>query len=146
MSRSLKVLCIGLVIVASVGTASADDQSVVEYRQQIMKTLSEQTAALGKILSGAIPDTNAVAHMETLALTASTALKAFEPKVPGGEARPEVWTNWDDFSKRMKKFADTSAQMSKAAQEDGKDAGLAYVIEALSCKGCHDTYSKVQGQ
>lgn len=146
MRRLQQVWCVGLVAFASAGTAMADDKSVVEYRQHIMNTLHEQTAALGKILSGVIPDTNVVAHMDALALTASTALKAFEPKVPGGEAKPEVWTNWADFSKRMENFAKSTAAMSKAAHEQGKEAGLNYVIEALNCKGCHDTYSKVQPQ
>ncbi len=34
----------------------ADDKDVVDYRQHIMKSLEQQTAALGQILSGAGPD------------------------------------------------------------------------------------------
>jgi len=124
------------------GTASADDEDAIAYRQHIMKSLQEQTAALGKIMSGAAPDDNAVAHMETLALIASTALKSFEPKVPGGESKPEVWGDWDDFSGRMRKFAELTATMAQAAREGGKDAGLAHAIEALNCKSCHDVYRK----
>src|SRR4051812_4109116 len=74
-----------------------DDKDVVDYRQHIMKSLEQQTAALGQILSGAGPTENTVAHMETLALTASIALKSFEAKVPGGAAKPEVWKDWADF-------------------------------------------------
>src|SRR5258705_12146512 len=80
----------------------ADDKDVLDYRQHIMKSLEQQTAALGQILSGAGPAENTVAHMETLAVTASIALKSFEAKVPGGAAKPEVWKDWADFSKRMK--------------------------------------------
>jgi cytochrome c556 len=123
-----------------VTTASADDKNAIDYRQHIMNTLNEQSAALGQILSVAVPDDNVIAHLDAIALTASTALKAFEPKVPGGEAKPEVWSNWADFSKRMKDFAQKTAEMSKTAHEQGKDAGLANVIDALSCKSCHDTY------
>lgn len=120
--------------------AAADAQDVIDYRQHIMKTLNEQAAALGEILSGAIPDDNAIAHMDALALTAATALKAFEPKVPGGESKPEVWSQWTDFSKRMNDFAQRTAAMAKVAHEQGKDAGLGHVMDALSCKKCHDTY------
>jgi cytochrome c556 len=122
--------------------AGADAQDTIDYRQHIMKTLNEQAAALGEILSGAIPDDNAIAHMDALALTASTALKAFEPKVPGGESKPDVWSQWADFSKRMNDFSQKTATMAKVAHEQGKDAGLANVMDALSCKKCHDTYRK----
>jgi len=120
--------------------AAADNNDVIDYRQHIMNTLNEQAAALGEILSGAVPDDNVIAHMDALAITASTALKAFEPKVPGGQAKPEVWGNWADFSKRMNEFAQGTAAMAKLAHEQGKDAGLAKVMDALSCKKCHDTY------
>lgn len=124
------------------GAAAADDEDVIAYRQHIMNSLQEQTAALGKILSGAVPDDNAVAHMEALALIASTALKSFEPKVPGGDSMPEVWGDWEDFSGRMQEFARLTARMAQAAREEGKDAGLSHAIEALNCKGCHDVYRK----
>jgi cytochrome c556 len=122
--------------------ARADNQDAIEYRQYIMNTLNEQAAALGEILSGAIPDDNVVSHMDALALTAATALKAFVPKVPGGEARPEVWSQWDDFSRRMNDFAEQTASMAKIAHAQGKEAALAKVMDALSCKKCHDSYRR----
>lgn len=124
------------------GAASASDEDAIAYRQHIMNSLQEQTAALGKIMSGAVPDDNAVAHMRALALIASTALASFEPRVPGGESKPEVWSDWADFSRRMEEFARLTAKMSQAAQEGGKDAGLEHAIEALNCKSCHDVYRK----
>jgi cytochrome c556 len=32
--------------------------------------------------------------------------------------------------------------MAKLAHEQGKEAGLAKVMDALSCKKCHDTYRR----
>jgi cytochrome c556 len=79
--------------------------------------------------------------MDVLAMTAQTALKAFEPKVPGGEAKPEIWSNWADFSKRMTEFAQQSAAGAKIAKEQGKDAALVQLVNlADDCKGCHETY------
>ena len=118
----------------------AEDKDVIEYRQHIMKSLEQQTAALGQILSGAGPAENTLAHMETLALSASIALKSFEAKVPGGAAKPEVWKDWTDFSKRMKEFAEKSAEMAKVGREQGPEQAAMLVIEALPCKGCHDVY------
>jgi cytochrome c556 len=134
------------IFIAVVGAASllpmafAGDKEVIDYRQHIMNTLNEQSAALGQILSTAIPGDNAAAHINAIALTASTALKAFEPKVPGGEAKAEVWANWADFSKRMNEFAQKTSQSAKMAKEQGADAALDNVLDALTCKSCHEIY------
>lgn len=123
------------------GAAFADDKNTIEYRQHVMKSMDGPAAALGQIVSGAVPDDDAAAHMEALALTASIALRAFEAKVPGGEAKPEIWSHWSDFSKRMKEFAQKTAEATREIKAKGKDADLAtLVVDALNCKGCHETY------
>jgi adenylosuccinate lyase len=143
MKRSVTIIfAAALLSLPGMAGVAADNNDVIDYRQHIMNTLNEQAGALGEILSGAIPDDNVIAHLDALALTASTALKAFEPKVPGGQAKPEVWTNWADFSQRMNDFAQKTAAMAKLAHEKGKEAGLAMVMDALSCKKCHDTYRR----
>lgn len=136
-----RLLAVPLLALSLLPTASmADDQDVIDYRRHIMETLKAQTAALGMIMSGAIPDDNVIAHIDILAATAATALKSFEPKVDGGDARAEVWAQWDDFSARMNDFAAKTAAMSKTAHEKGKDEALLQVMDALTCKQCHDTY------
>jgi cytochrome c556 len=117
-----------------------DDKNVVEYREHIMVTLQEQAAAIGQILSGTIPDENSAAHFEAVALTAKTALKAFEPKVLGGQAKPNVWSDWVDFSKRMNDFAEKTRQTATIAKTQGNSAAMATIVDAFSCKSCHDIY------
>ena len=125
----------------------AADQDIIQFREAVMKTLNEQSAILGEIASGAVPDDNLVVHMDELALTASTALKAFEPKVQGGEAKPDVWAKWPDFSKRMSDFAQQTAAGAKIAKDQGKDAAMVQLINyADSCKGCHDMYRQEKDQ
>ena len=114
--------------------------AVVDYRRDIMATLNEQSQALGMIVAASVPDENASAHLQIIALTAAAALRSFEPKVPGGEARDEVWTNWADFSKRMNEFATATALAARNAKEKGPGAGLADIDKTLSCKSCHDLY------
>ncbi len=130
------LLALALLPVAS----TADDQDVIDYRKHIMTTLQAQVAALGMIMSGAIPDDNVVAHMDIIAATAAIALKSFEPKVEGGDAKPEVWAQWDDFSARLNEFAERTSAMAKTAHEKGKDEALLQAMDALTCKQCHDTY------
>ena len=141
MNRASKALYVTALTAIGISTsASADDKDAIAYRQHIMKAMNEQTAALGQILSGVVPDDNAVAHINAIALSAATALKSFEPKVAGGESKPEVWSKWPDFSKRMTEFAEKTANAAKLANEQGKDAALASILDVLTCKSCHDVY------
>jgi cytochrome c556 len=125
---------------AAPAASNAGDQNVIDYREHIMNTLNEQSDALGMILATTIPPDNAAAHLEIIALTASTALKAFVPKVPGGQSKPEVWSDWPDFSKRMNELAAKTADVAKIAQQKDAQAALPGVIDALTCKSCHEIY------
>ncbi len=120
--------------------ARADDQDAIEYRQRVMESLNAQAAILGQIVSGAVPDDNVEKHLDILALLASTAQKSFEPKVQGGKSKPEVWSNWADFSKRMDEFAVKTAEAAKIAHTQGSQAALSNMLDVLSCKSCHDKY------
>ncbi len=136
-----RILAAPLLVLALLPLASvADDQDVIDYRRHIMETLKAQTAALGMIMSGAIPDDNVVAHIDIIAQSAAIALKSFEPKVEGGDAKAEVWAQWDDFSARMNDFAARTAAMASTAHEKGKDEALLQAMDALTCKQCHDDY------
>lgn len=122
------------------GTWAAEDKDAIEYRQRVMRAMDAQTAALGMILSGVIPEDNFVGHLDLIAMMAAGALSGFEAKVPGGESSPDVWTKWPDFSQRMKAFAEGTARAAKIAREQGKDAVMGEIASALSCKSCHDAY------
>jgi cytochrome c556 len=140
--RGLKIL-IAAVVVAGTSPApavGADDEDVIEYRRHIMNSLNEQAAMLGQIVSTAIPNDNVITHLDALALLASTALESFEAEVPGGKARPEVWSDWDDFSTRMNEFAEKTSEAARLAKENGKENALANILDVLSCKSCHDVY------
>lgn len=141
MNRLLKFVG-GFVFVAALlpAAASADNKEIIEYRQHIMNALNEHGASLGMIMSFAVPDDNTVAHFEAIALLSKTALEAFEPKVQGGESKPEVWTQWADFSKRMKEFAQNSEMVAKLGATQGKEVAMNHVLDALPCKACHDVY------
>ena len=118
----------------------ADDQDTIDYRQHIMKTMGEQAAAIGQILQQKAPPDNFAVHVQILAVTAATAKKAFEPKVLGGEAKPEVWAKWADFAKRLDDLTAATADLAKTAAAGGIAATAPKVQTALTCKSCHDTY------
>ena len=144
MTRLVKFIG-GFAVVAAMAVsapmvAKADDKDVIDYRQHIMKTLDAQTAAIGMVVSTQVPDDNLVQHTEAIALAAKTALKSFEAKVAGGESKPEIWANWADFSKRMNEFVEKTDKMAKAAKTGGVPVVMEQMVDALTCKGCHDVY------
>ena len=120
--------------------ARADDQDIIDYRVHIMKTMGEQVAAIGEIVQQKAPADNFSTHIQILAVTAATARSAFEPKVPGGKAKPDVWTKWADFSKRLGDLTAATADLAKTAKDGGVAATAPKLQAALTCKACHDLY------
>jgi len=145
--RAIKAAAIATVLFSTlspIAAGAAEDKDVIAYRQGIMKALDAQTAALGMMLSGAIPPDNLVSHLETIALIAASSLESFRPNVPGGESNPEVWAKWADFETRMNDFSTNIAKVAKLGKEQGQDAIMNDLAPALSCKSCHDHYRKKQ--
>jgi cytochrome c556 len=135
-----RLACITLLVLGSRGAMGADDQDVITYRQLIMKQLDAEAAALGMMVSGQISSDALSLEAKSVANAAQAALKAFEPKVLGGEAKPDVWAKWPDFQKRMQEFAKKSAEMAKVSESGNVAAVTDLMVDALPCKECHDTY------
>lgn len=129
-------------VLMSAPVCMAEEQDAVEYRQRLMRIISEQSGAMGQIMATLIPEDKAIEHIETMAITAAASLRAFEKKVPGGDSKDEVWSDWEDFSSRLRKLAEGSAQALEVARSQGAEAGLATAALAMECKGCHERYRK----
>jgi len=132
----------GLIFAGLLGvsaTVCADDQDVIDYRKHVMKTLGEQLAAVHMILDKKAPQDAFATDLKVIATVATQAKSAFEPKVAGGNSKPEVWSNWPDFAKRLDALTAATASLAKAAQ-DGGPAAAGSKLDTLDCKGCHDVY------
>lgn len=142
------VMLAGLASLGALGLSAAawaDNQDVIDYREHVMKTLAAQVGAIELIVQHKVPaedDSNLATHLKILAMTASTAKAAFKDNVPGGEAKPDIWSNGGlaaDFSKRMDELAANTADLEKSA--DGNPSAVAGKLQSvLTCKGCHDQY------
>jgi cytochrome c556 len=135
----LRLLATALLASTWLSNAFADDQETVDYREHVMKTMGEQVAAIIQMQKSQIASTNLTVHTQILALTATTAKSAFTPKVAGGKAKPDVWANWQDFSKRLDDLVAATADLDKAAKAGGLAPAVAK-LQSLPCKGCHDNY------
>jgi cytochrome c556 len=118
----------------------ADAEGIIFERQQIMLQLGKDSEVLGDIAAGTRkPDDMAkVAH--SIAQGARDSLAAFQPNVPGGRSKPEVWSNWPDFKQRMEAFATNADKMAKIADTGSVPAVIEVMSQGLPCKDCHDVY------
>lgn len=116
------------------------DAAVLD-RQLIMQDLEKDSDMLGKIVSYEVKPDKLKEVTAALAKSAKDSYESFKINAPGGGAKPEVWSNWADFSARMEKFVANTEKMDKAAQNGATVASVTeMLIDALPCKECHDSY------
>ncbi len=131
-------LALVIALLAAPGAASGDDQDVIDYRHHVMKTIGEQVGAIQLILEKRVPADNLATHLKVIAAAAPQAKSAFTPEVAGGRAKPEIWADWADFSRRLDEFVAGAQALGQAADTDA--AGAAAKLSTLNCKGCHEIY------
>ena len=140
LSQFAAALAVATVAALPLAAQASDPTDIIDYRKHVMKSLGEQSASMAMTLQGKAPAENFVLHAETLAIVASTALQAFKEKVEGGGAKPDVWAKWPDFEKRMNDFVAKTELLAKSAKTGGVPVVMEMMVDALTCKGCHDIY------
>ncbi len=136
-----KVIAVLLVGVATVAIASDAADPTVKARQDLMVSISGATKTLGDMAQGNVPFDVAAAEAAKAALvTASGEIAArFEPQAtdPKSKAKPEIWTNWDDFVAKAGALnaAATAADVSSAAA-----IGASMGAIGGTCRNCHTSY------
>ncbi len=142
LRRSVALLLSALLAFGVQSFCRADDDDTIDYRRHIMHSMGEQYAAIDMILQKQVPADSLSTQLHALSLTASAARKAFEPKIPGGHAKPEVWQQWADFSKRLDDLGSNLTALAKTANSGNVDAVAPKSQAAFNCKSCHDVYSQ----
>ncbi|WP_126974949.1 c-type cytochrome [Frigidibacter oleivorans] len=131
-------------IILAAGIASAQDTAsnpVVKERIDLMGVIRVNTGTLGDMASGKAPFDAARAETAKAALAEAAAQipARFEPQEtdPVSEARPEIWTNWDDFVAKAQ-MLQTAAEGIDTGSLDGVKAGMGAVGGV--CRECHTPY------
>ena len=126
---------------AAGGAPSKEEaDGIVFERQNIMLQIDKDAELLGEIAAGIQPPDKLAEVTKSIANSAEAAKSAFEPNVPGGRAKPEIWTNWSDYSRRMEEFSANAKQLAELGAK-GDLSGVTNAIGgALSCKECHQIY------
>lgn len=127
---------------ASHGQAPAQeiDGDPVMDRQLVMQQLDKDSRMMGMILAGIEPKTKLVEVADALARDAKEVRASFQSKTPGGATKPEAWSNWEDFSKRLDDMVTKTEHMAEVAKTGNFNGVTELVADAIPCRSCHTVY------
>lgn len=142
MNRLLSVGLAGLVFVATAAAAhNGVKNPAVKARMHAMDVISENMKTIGKMAQRQVTfDADAArAAVDEIALQAAQIPSLFEAQEtdPKSEAKPEIWTNWDDFVAQSNAL-NSAAQGVDASSPDALGRGLATI--GGTCRSCHMQY------
>lgn len=142
MKLMTKGLIAGLILVAGVAVAKEGVQDpTVKARMDLMGTIGMNTKILGDMATDRTAFDAAAAQAAQAALVAASADIAakFEPQAtdPVAEAKPEIWTNWDDFVAKGEALNAAAVALDPSSL-DGVKAGMGAI--GGTCRDCHSLY------
>lgn len=131
-------------LILSAGMAFAAGKSTdpdAIARQTLMGTVGMNTKILGEMAAGkaAFDATKAEAAKVALTEAAGKIPATFKPQGTDAdsEAKPDIWTNWEDFLLKADALAKAATALDTTTIE-GVQAGMGGVGGA--CKDCHTKY------
>lgn len=136
-----KAFVIGLMMSATVVFAAKSTDPDAKARQTLMDTIGMNTGILGDMAGGKaeFDATKADAAKAAIATSAGLIAATFEPQGTDAEskAKPEIWTNWEDFLVKADGLSKAAAALD-ATTVEGVQAGMGGIGGA--CKDCHMKY------
>ncbi len=138
-----RLFAVAAVLAAGVAYAQEEptDPNAIA-REELMKTQGKNAGILGDMASGKAPhDAAAAEAAKAVLIQTSVEIKDVFMEQgaadPASEAKPEIWTNWDDFLAKADALnvAATALDVSSA---ESIGAGMAGIGGA--CTDCHKAY------
>ena len=142
--KSFKLIILVSLTISSVAFAhSGVKDKNVKKRMMLMKEMAGNTKIIGQMLKG---KTSFDANQVKLALERLSALSLETPKVftinatdPKSEAMPNIWDEFDEFTKLSKDLAETSIVLANSVATI-EDLRPALKKVSSGCKACHSRY------
>ena len=142
--NSFKLIILVSLTISSVAFAhSGVKNKNVKERMMVMKEMAGNTKIIGQMLKG---KTSFDSNQVKLALERLSALSLETPKVftinatdPKSEAMPNIWDEFDEFTKLSKDLAETSIVLANSV-ENPEDLRPALKRISSGCKACHSRY------
>jgi cytochrome c556 len=135
-------LVLGLMLAGSMamGQQQATDPTVIAWKD-LMRKNAAAAKTLGEMAGGKIAFDAAAAQAAKDALIADSKATpaAFQTQAsdPASKAKPEIWTNWDDFVAKAEAL-NSAAQALDVTSAETIGAGMGAVGGA--CMACHRAY------
>ena len=140
-----KSLALGLLLATA--TAALAHQGVqnpaVKARMDGMSAIAEHMKTLGQMAKGATEFDVETARSAAAAIAehAAAAPGLFEANEadPKSEARPEIWSNFEDFAAKATELQTIATGLSTSISELA-DLNVAMGALGANCKSCHSVY------
>lgn len=144
--RNAIALPILLMALAANASSSMKPELVIGYRRSAMTLIGWNFGPLGAMVKGRIPfDAKEFAkRAERLASLSGQILEGFAPGSDKGaetDAKPDIWTHYEDFQTKVDDFIRESKALDEAART-GDETKMKDQFKKLAgtCKGCHEKY------
>ena len=138
---------LGLGLLTTVNAADPKPEDVVKYRQSVYTIIGWNFKPIGAMVKGEVPfDAAAVArHAQYVELMSQAAPEGFTKgsgpdAVKNTEAKPDIWTNMDDFRSKFAGLGEAAAGASEAVKGGAENVGPVVGKLGAACKACHDVY------
>jgi len=142
------VLAVSVTAVAASAVAQKKPDEVIEYRRSVMTMVGWNFSPMNAMVKGKIAfDAKEFAqHAERIQFLAPQALEGFAKGSDKGaetDAKPEIWTHFEDFKSKLNDLIEQSKAMSEVAKA-GDEAKMKEQFKKLggTCKACHDKYKQ----
>ncbi len=142
MKLTTAALLAGFALTATALYAAERTDPNAIAREQLMETVGKNTKVLGDMAGGKAAFDAAAAEAAKAGLMEAAAKipATFETQGaadPADEAKPEIWANWDDFTKKAGAL-EAAATALDASSLEAVQAGMGAIGGA--CKDCHTSY------
>ena len=148
MIQRVALLAVLSFATAASALAQKKPEEVIDYRRSVMTVIGWNFAPMKDMVKGKIPfDAKEFAtHAQRIAGMAPQALEGFAKGSETGaetDAKPEIWTHFEDFQSKLHDLVNESKTMSEVAT-GGDEAKMKEQFKKLggACKACHDKYKK----
>lgn len=143
MKNATLLLC-AAVLSAGAAFAHTDvKNAAVKARMHAMMSIGAEMKILGQMAKGATPfdQSAARAAAASIAKYAAQTPALFEAKEddPKSEAKPEIWTSFDDFVKQSRALETLASELSTSIASKA-DVATAMKSLGASCQTCHKAY------
>ncbi len=142
--HSVRLSVLALCLATGSSFAAADPQSMVRYRQSVMKAAGGHFKAANLLLSGDVVLPGQLEkHAQALADLGPMLPEMFPDGTDLGnsDAKEKIWSDWPDFLEAAKDYQKRSTEFLAAVRGGNKGAMVdAATSLRKTCKSCHDEF------